>query len=172
MFGSRHDDAGTTRYQMRQKIVAIGDDYWIEDDRGERVFKVDSKALRLRKTLVFEDVSGAELLKIEERRFRIRDTMEIEDRDGRTVATVRKALISPFHDRWSVDLTNGPSLDIKGDIIGHEYEIEADGQQVAAVSKKWFRLTDTYGVEVGPGQDPVLILAIAAVLDTTAPEPE
>ena len=172
MFGNKRGDAGTTRYQMRQQIISIGDDYWIEDDRGERVFKVDGKALRLRKTLVFEDAVGTELLKIEERRFRIRDTMEIEDPDGRTVATVRKALISPFRDRWSVDVANGPSLGIKGDIVGHEYEIEADGQRVATVSKKWFRFTDTYGVEVGPGQDPVLILAIAAVLDTTAPEPE
>jgi uncharacterized protein YxjI len=40
-------------YQVRQKLVGIGDDFWIENDRGERVYKVDGKALRLRKTLVF-----------------------------------------------------------------------------------------------------------------------
>src|SRR5687767_9567604 len=44
-----------TRYQMREKMVSIGDDYWIENDRGERAFKVDGKALRVRQTLVFED---------------------------------------------------------------------------------------------------------------------
>ena len=44
---------GATQYRMRQKLVSIGDDYWIEDDRGERVFKVNGKALRIRKTLVF-----------------------------------------------------------------------------------------------------------------------
>src|SRR6195952_6186395 len=112
MFRDKHGDAGTTRFQMRQKMFSIGDDYWIEDDRGERVFKVDGKALRVRKTLVFEDAVGAELLKIQERRFRIRDTMEIEDRDGYTVATVRKALISPFRDRWDVDVVNGTSLEV------------------------------------------------------------
>src|SRR6195952_4092321 len=170
MFGSSHGDAGTARFQMRQKLFSIGDDYWIEDDRGARVFKVDGKALRMRKTLVFEDASGTELLKIQERRFRIRDTMEIEDHDGRTVATVKKALISPLRERWDVDVANGPSLEVKGNILDHEYEVEADGRRVAAVSKKWFRFTDTYGVEVVDGQDPLLILAIAAVLDTTAPE--
>lgn len=172
MFRDKRADAGTTRFQMRQKLFSIGDDYWIEDDHGQRVFKVDGKALRMRKTLVFEDAAGTELLKIQERRFRIRDTMEIEDRDGRTVATIKKALISPLRDRWNVDVANGPSLEVKGNILDHEYEIEADGHRVAAVSKKWFRFSDTYGVEVGPGQDPLLILAIAAVLDTTAPEPE
>ena len=40
---------------MRQKLVSIGDDYWIENDQGERVFKVDGKALRARQTLIFED---------------------------------------------------------------------------------------------------------------------
>jgi uncharacterized protein YxjI len=67
---------------MRQKLVSIGDDYWIENDRGERVYKVDGKALRLRKTLIFEDAPGAELVKIQERMLHVRDTMEIEDRDG------------------------------------------------------------------------------------------
>ena len=67
---------------MRQKLVSIGDDYWIENDHGERVFKVDGKALRIRKTLIFEDGHGSELLKIQERMLRVRDTMEIEDRTG------------------------------------------------------------------------------------------
>jgi len=38
------------RYQMREKMLSIGDDFWIEDDQGERAFRVDGKALRLRKT--------------------------------------------------------------------------------------------------------------------------
>ena len=36
------------RFQMRQKLLSLGDDYWIEDEYGDRVFKVDGKALRLR----------------------------------------------------------------------------------------------------------------------------
>ena len=88
----RRGGGGATHYRMRQKLVSIGDDYWIEDDQGERVFKVDGKALRVRETLIFEGSDGSELLKIQQRIARVRDTMEIEDRDGHTVATVRKAL--------------------------------------------------------------------------------
>src|SRR5689334_56356 len=51
-FGRRGDAA---HFQMRQKMLSIGDDYWIENDAGERVFKVDGKALRLRNTLDLED---------------------------------------------------------------------------------------------------------------------
>jgi uncharacterized protein YxjI len=109
---------------MRQKLVSIGDDYWIENDQGERVFKVDGKALRIRKTLILEDSHGSELLKIQERVARVRDTMEIEDRDGHTVATVKKALITPLRDRWTVKVADGADLDVKGNIVDHEYTIE------------------------------------------------
>ncbi len=74
MFRGRREErrggGGADHYRMRQKLVSIGDDYWIENDRGERVYKVDGKALRLRKTLIFEDARGAELVKIQERMLR------------------------------------------------------------------------------------------------------
>jgi hypothetical protein len=80
---------GRTTYRMRQKLVAIGDDYWIEDEEGRRVFKVNGKAVRFRDTFLFEDASGKELLKLQERKLHLRDTMVIEDPSGRTVATVK-----------------------------------------------------------------------------------
>ena len=156
-----------TRYQMRQKMVAIGDDFWIENEQGERAYKVDGKALRVRQTLVLEDASGAEQCRIQERMLRIRDTMEIEGPNGH-LATVKKALITPIRDRWSVDVENGSELEVKGNILDHEYTIEANGAKVAEVSKKWFRLRDTYGVEIAPGQNDALILMISVAVDQMA----
>jgi uncharacterized protein YxjI len=156
---------GTTKYRMRQKLVSIGDDYWIEDENGQRAYKVNGKALRFRDTLVLEDVSGNELLKIQERKLRIRDTMEIEDPSGNTVATVKKALITPLRERFDVEVENGPDLEVQGNIVDHEYQISDGHDNVAEVSKKWFRFADTYGVEIAEGQDPALILAVAAVVD-------
>jgi len=156
---------GATHYQMRQKLVSIGDDFWIEDDHGNRAYKVDGKALRVRDTLVFEDAHGTELAKIQARVARVRDTMEIEGPDGSTVATVKKAVISPIRDRFTVNVGNGPDLEVKGNILDHEYTIEGDSGKAGEVSKKWFRVADTYGVEVGDGQNAVLILAVTTVLD-------
>jgi len=161
-------DGGDEHYQMRQRLVSIGDDYWIENDRGERVYKVDGKALRVRQTLIFEDARGAELVKIQERMLRVRDSMEIEDRDGRRVAMVKKAMVTPLRDRWTVQVHDGPDLEVKGNILDHEYTIEDDRTRAAEVSKRWFRVADTYGVEVGPGQDPVVILAVTVALDEMA----
>jgi uncharacterized protein YxjI len=157
-----------TRYQMRQKLISIGDDFWIENERRERVYKVDGKALRIRKTLAFEDLQGHELCKIQERLLHIRDTMEIESPNGETLAMIKKALFTPLRERWTVHVSSGPDLEVQGNILDHEYTIEAAGQKVAEVSKRWFRLTDSYGVEIAPEQNDVLILAATVAVDTMA----
>ena len=160
----RRDDDGGTKYQMREKMFAIGDDFWIETDGERRAFKVNGKALRVRDTLVLEGPGGEELYKIQEKKLSIRDKMEIE-RDGKTVATVKKALVSPLRDRFSIEVEGGPDMEAKGNVVDHEYEIERDGDTVAKVSKKWFRIRDTYGVEVAPGEDEALVLAITVCID-------
>jgi uncharacterized protein YxjI len=154
-----------TQYQMRQKMVAIGDDFWIENNHGQRVFRIDGKAMRIRQTLIFEDAHGQELCKIQERMLRIKDTMEIEGPNGENLATVKKALITPVRERYSANIAGGPDLDVQGNIVDHEYTIEEGRTKVAEVSKRWFRLRDTYGVEIAPGQNDVLILAIAVCID-------
>jgi uncharacterized protein YxjI len=154
-------------YKMREKMFAIGDDFWIENEAGERVFKVNGKAVRVRQTLGFEDAGGRELLKIQERKLRVRDTMAIE-RDGERVATVRKALITPLRDRFEVELADGGEYNVKGKILDHEYTFKRDGEKVATVSKRWFRMRDTYGIEIAPGENDVVILAAAVAIDQIA----
>jgi uncharacterized protein YxjI len=173
LFGSkrreqrRFDDVATC-YKMRQRMISIGDDYEIENDQGERVFKLDGKALRIRKTILFRDMDGHELCKIQKRMLHLRDSMEIEGPDGNRMAMVHKAMITPLRERWIAKLEDGPDLHAQGNIVDHEYTIERDGTKVAEVSKRWFRIRDSYGVEVAPGENDILILATAAVIDTMA----
>lgn len=152
-------------YQMRQKLVSIGDDYWIEDDAGERIFRVDGKALRLRDTLDLEDIRGTKVCRIQTRALHIRDSMAIENPDGEQLALVHKALITPLRDRWKVDLPGDRGWDVQGNVVDHEYEIEQDGRKVAEISKRWFRVRDTYGVEIAPDQNQPLVLAVAIAVD-------
>jgi uncharacterized protein YxjI len=159
----RRDDGGT-KYRMREKVFAIGDDFWIENEEGERAFKVNGKALRIRDTLILETASGEELFTIQEKKLSVRDKMEVE-RDGKTIATVRKALITPLRERFSIEIEGGEDMEAKGNIVDHEYKIERGGDRVAEVSKRWFRIRDTYGIEIGPGQEDPLILAVTVCID-------
>jgi uncharacterized protein YxjI len=156
------------RYRMQQKLLSFGDDFWVENADGERVFRVNGKALRIRRTLDLEDADGTNLCRIQTRVLHVRDTMEIEQPDGTRMALVHKALISPLRERWKVDVENGQDLEVRGNIVDHEYEIESDGRKVAEVSKKWFRVRDTYGLEIAPTGDTVLLLAVSVALDAMA----
>ncbi len=121
---------------MREKLLAVGDDFWIEDDDGNKVFKVNGKAARLRETFILEDPSGREVSKIQEKKLSVRDKMTIEL--GDTQATVHKRLIG-IRDHYVIEVDGGKDLKAHGNIVDHEYEIERDGDTVATVSKKWFR---------------------------------
>lgn len=160
----------TTRYKIRQNLISIGDDFWIENEEGRKVYKVDGKVLRIRKTLVFEDAKGKKLAQIQERLLTIKDTMVVEDANGKDLATIKKALITPLRDRWDVKVRNGPDLDVQGDFLAHEYTIKDGRNKVAEVSKKWLRIADTYGVEIEDGQNDILILAIAIAIDIMVDE--
>ncbi|MEI6620706.1 MAG: LURP-one-related family protein [Actinomycetes bacterium] len=151
------------RYQMREKLMSIGDDSWIEDSNGQRAFKVDGKAVRVRDTFILKDMSGQEVAKIQERMARVRDTMEIERPNGN--ATVKKAMVG-IRDRFSISVDGGADLKAHGNLVDHEYTIERDGNTVATVSKKWFRVRDTYGVEIALGEDVSLLLAITVCIDS------
>ena len=94
--------------------------------------------------------------------------MKVEGPSGETLAMVKKALISPVRDRWTVKIGNGPDLDVKGNILDHEYHIGEGRDKVAEVSKKWFRVRDTYGVEIELGQNEILILAVTVCVDQMA----
>ncbi len=152
-------------FQMREKIFAIGDDFWIEDTDGNKVYKVNGKAVRLRDTFILEDDRGGELAKIQEKKLSVRDKMTIER--GSTKATVHKRLIG-IRDHYVVDVDGGEDLKAHGNIVDHEYEIERDGEKIAEVSKKWFRVRDTYGVHLAQGQDVPLILAVTVCVDQMA----
>jgi uncharacterized protein YxjI len=156
------------KYLVRERIFGIGDDFWIEDETGQRVFFVDGKVLRLHQTFELKTGDGQVAAKIHKKAISLRDTMVVE-RDGDRLATVRKKLISPFRDRFTVELADGQEWSIKGNILDKEYEIEDERGSLAEISRKWFRIRDTYAVEVAPDAvDVALVLAVAVCVDALA----
>jgi len=162
----RHHDEGATRLLMREKLLAVGDDSWVEDESGDRIYKVNGKALRVRETFVLEDPSGEEVLHLQARDLRLRGVMKIE-RGGETAATVTKKVIG-IRDRFAIDVEDGEDLDAKGNVVEHEYEIKRDGDVIATITKKWVRVRETYGIEIAAGEDVPLLVAVAVAIESLA----
>ena len=168
--GGKAEDNQPDRFKMREKLLTFGDDFWIETMRGRRAFLVDGKALRLRNTLLLKDAMGREVYEIQAKVVAIKDTMAVSKPGGREVAVVKHALISPLRDKMSANMADGPDIDIRGNILNHEYTMERRGKRVAEVSKKWIAIRDTYTVEIAGGEDEALILALTVVVEQMCQE--
>ena len=149
---------------MRQKLLSWGDDYVIRDEEGRELYFVDGKAFSLGGQLAFKDMDGRELAFIKQKLFKLSPTYEIH-RSGVLAAVVKQELFALLHHRFTVDVPGPGDLEAKGDFLDHEYVFTRGEREVATVSKRWFALADTYGVEVADVEDDVLILASAVVVD-------
>ena len=134
--------------RCRRRLLSIGDDYWIEDE-GNKVFRVNGKAMRVRDTWILEDAARQRGRQDPRAKLSVRDRCH-RDRDRRQGVTVKKALVG-IRDRFTIDLEDGEDLKANGNFVDHEYEIERDGKG-RRVSKKWFRVRDTYGVQIARGR--------------------
>jgi uncharacterized protein YxjI len=160
------------RYSVRERLFDIKDDFWVTDEHGRGVFYVNAKFLSLHHTLVLEDASGHKLASIKHRLLTFTDAIDIEH-DGAKVATVHRAVLSPLHHRAHIELHDGGGrLEAVGNLIDKDFEIRDGHHVVARVSRKWFRIRDTYGVEVAPGQNDAFMIAVAVCLDRIHQEEE
>jgi uncharacterized protein YxjI len=153
---------------MREKVLSIGDDCWIEDDSGQKVFKVNGKALPVRKTLIFESPDGVELCRIQERKLRVRDSMEIEGPDGERLAMVMKAMVTPLRERWTAEMATAGSYACRATSSTMSTGSSTRAPRSLRFSMRWFRVRDTYGIGVAPGQPDIFVLAVAVAVDAMA----
>jgi uncharacterized protein YxjI len=153
------------KYVVREKMFAVGDDYWVEDENGRRAFYVDGKVLRVRETLELQDPSGQVLATVHKKLLSLRDAMTIE-RDGEVLVTVRKKRLSLLRDVYRAELASGEELEIRGDLIDKEYDIEYEGERLARISRRWFSLRDAYAIDIErEDADAAMLIAVAVCVD-------
>ena len=152
------------RYVLKQKLLSWGDDYYIRDGDGREMYFVDGKAISWGGQLSFKDMEGRELAFIKQKLLKLSPTYEIY-RGGELAAVVKKELFALLHHRFTVDVPGPNDLEARGDFLDREYVFTRGDREVATVSKRWFSLGDTYGVETVDSEDDVLLLASAVVVD-------
>lgn len=146
---------------MRERLFAIGDDYWIEDADGRKVFLVDGKAMRVRDTFELKDAQGRILVEIRQKLLSLRDTMLIE-RDGEHLATVKRKRLSLLRNHYRVTLADGTELDVSGKILDREFAVDYDGELLAQISRRWLTVRDSYGIDVvREDADTALLIAVS-----------
>ena len=159
------------RFMLQKIIFAIGHDSWVMDDQGQKVFLIDNKTVALRKTFIMYDMQHQEVLKIQSQPLHLHKTITI-DHHGKEVAQVQKAWLTVLRDKWNIQVPGGEDLVAMGDLLDHEYHITRGNQTIADISKHWFTIRETYGVEVFDDTQAPLMIAIAVAIDEMMHEEE
>jgi uncharacterized protein YxjI len=151
-------------YVIRERLFRLGEDSDITDEAGQPVLHVDGKMLSLGGRLILRDPAGRETGQVHRKLAALRPTYEITI-DGKDVAEVRRHLLAPFGERFTIDVHGAGDMEINGDLLSHEFTIQRDGQTVATISKRWLSATASYAVDITSGEDDLLILASVLALD-------
>jgi len=151
------------RYLMRQKMFALADGFTIKDENDNDIYRVDGKVFAMGHKLSFNDMAGNELASISQKLLSWGPTYEIYQ-GGALTATVSKHFTF-LKAEFTITVPGSDDLEAVGQFNAHAYTFTQAGRTVAEVSKRWFALTDTYGVDIAENEDDLLILAGTVVID-------
>jgi uncharacterized protein YxjI len=150
-------------YAMKQRFWTLGEQFIIRDSKGEPVFHIKGKVFSIGDKLSFQDLDGRELAYISEQVLSLLKRYRIYRPDG-GFAVVKKKL-TLIKDAYVIEVPDGPDYEVRGNLWEMEYSFFRTGRLVAVVSQKLLSWTDTYAIQVARGEDDILILAAAVVID-------
>jgi uncharacterized protein YxjI len=156
-------------FVLNEKLISLTGDLWIDDSNGNHAFEVDGKFLAVRRSLLLKDTSGQELYEINKSLAHVHKTFEVKQGD-KVVVTIQKALMSMFGEKFTITAADGGQMKVTGNWMGREFHIQKDGTDVIVASRQFFSLHDAYGIQVAPGFDAPLALAIVVALEQVEKE--
>ena len=152
------------RFIVKQKILSFADSFVIHDENNRPAYQVQGKLFAFGDKLRIYDMNNQELVYIEQKLFRLLPEYHLFER-GKRVAVVKKGF-TLFKPRFDIESQSG-SYTVEGNFFAYNFRILKEGTVVARVDKAFFAFKDTYSVEISPGADAGLLLAMCIVIDQT-----
>ena len=149
-----------TELILKQRIVSLLDSFKIYDSHGDLKYIVKGKLSLSRHKLVVYDADGRELATLREKIIKLLPTFQIKI-DGKTIGNIKKEL-TIFSPKFHVDFNKWK---VKGNILEWDYAIYDGRREVARMSKKLMRLTDTYSIKIDREEDELYALLVVLAID-------
>lgn len=151
-----------TQYVLKQKLVSLGINFTITDVEGREAFQVKGERASIGDKLSLQDLDGNELVYIEQQSFNLYQLW----RDGTRLADISRDLMTFRRRRFTIGMSGPDDLEAIGDFISFEYIVKRGDRKIATFTRQWFRLSDTYFIQIhDPQADKALVLAIAVVIE-------
>ena len=151
-------------FVLNRQLLSLKGDLWIDDPQGNHVFLVRGQYVSLRDVHTLVDERGTEYYTISRSLAHVHRTFEIKHGE-QIVATIEQALLTFMGDRFKISMANGTELQVQGDWIDRDFHVTSGGQDVIRASRHLLSIRDAYGIQMAPGFDIPLGIAIVVALE-------
>lgn len=159
------------RFQMTQRLFALGDKGVITDEQGNAVYRNNGKFFSIHDRVSLVDMQGTEVATLHSKLLSFPKRMIIEI-GGTQVATIASKLIA-FRPKFDIELASGERWKFTGDLLNHSFTlVDGDGVTVAEVTKAWVAVAGRYGIDIADGRDELLVLMLLVALESFVAEDE
>jgi len=156
--------AGWSRFLVKAKF-AMGRDFAVIDPATEQqVYFVDGK-LGWRAQCEIRDAAGTPLYRIRGNLLGIPKEVTISDAAGTEVGHLKAKFFSPVRSQMTITMKTGEEWKLVGSVFEREYTVTAGDQPVLTITQKWMTVRDQFVIDIGPGVDPGIALAIMWSVD-------
>lgn len=149
--------------KMKEKVFTLRANFSIKDENDMDVFFVKGKFLSFGHKATLMDSNEKELMYIEQKVLTFLPEYHVFDENHDEIGMLKKKLTF-FKPSYYIT-SNFGEYEISGDVWSHAFTISKNGKVCAEVSKKWFSLSDTYGMDIKDDENVPFLIAMIIAID-------
>lgn len=149
---------------IKNKWVSLGGSSTVQDADGNDVLQVKGKVFSFTRKKYVNDLNGNTLYVVRNKFWRLFQRKAfVEDAQGNILATIRRKIFS-MSDHYFIESSSLGNLEIKGNILQYNYNINLNGESVGHIARK-ISLRDSFVLTIDDKQDYVKFVALVIAID-------
>lgn len=161
----------TREFILQEKLASFRETVKIKNKDKETIGNFVKKIMSLGDTYRLKDLQDKDLLTVHQKVISLRPTFKFykggEVDEDKLLGSVKQKLVAIKPTYWFEDPKENKLFNAKGSLFKLEFELERDGKDIAEISKKLFKIKDTYGIKINSDVDDdttMIILGFCIVL--------
>lgn len=154
------------RYHMHRKLaLPVGQGFLFDDDEGQTRYSAGLKPFIFHMTVGLRDAGGHDLLTIRLLNTTMPPT-HFEIVRGDETTDVRQHF-QDGHQHYTATAASGECVEVAGDWQAETFTFLRHGREIGRMVGEWYALQARYDIEVAPGEDDTLVLALVLIIHIT-----
>jgi len=150
---------------MKKKILSLREHYDFEDLSGTKLGEADGNLFQVPAKFIVLDNHGLEFMHLQGKVLSLRRQFSFHGANGEELGTIKKKIAKFVGEEFWVEKSGVEFMRIYGNFTEHDYQMEINGAQVAAIHKKWVTVRDTLGVSITGEVDHRVVIGAVIVIE-------